>query len=166
MKPEKLSMELRQGKGEVLDNRRTIIGLSFGSIAVNGLIMLYQTGILKHLPDLPLPLFDAEKVDASGQAYSILDMPDGALAIGSYATTLILAAMGGKNRAKQQPWLPLLMTAKVTFDVANSIKLSIDQWTKDRAFCVWCLTSSAMTFATAPLVWSETRSAWKQLTSK
>lgn len=166
MKPEKLSAELRLGKGEVLDNRRTIIGLSFGSILINGLIMLYQTGILKHLPDLPLPFFDAEKVDASGQAYSILEMPDGALAIGSYATTLILAAIGGKNRAKQQPWLPMLLTAKVGFDVANSTKLSVDQWTKHKAFCIWCLISSVMTFATAPLVWQETRSAWKELTSK
>ncbi len=35
-----------------------------------GLISLYQLGIVKYLPDPPLPGFDSDKVDAAPEAYS------------------------------------------------------------------------------------------------
>ncbi len=33
-------------------------------------VSLYQTGVISHLPDPPLPVFDADKVDASDYATS------------------------------------------------------------------------------------------------
>ena len=49
-------------------------------------------------------------------------------------------------------WIPIALAGKVAFDVVNAAKLSIDQWTRHRAFCFWCLIAAAATFATAPLV--------------
>ena len=34
-----------------------------------GLIALYQMGIIRHLPEPPFPMLDADKVDASSEAY-------------------------------------------------------------------------------------------------
>jgi hypothetical protein len=40
---------------------------------------------------------------------------------------------------------------------AQAAKLTVDQWTKHRAFCFWCLTAATATFITLPLTWREAR---------
>jgi uncharacterized membrane protein len=163
MKPEELSEQLRHDDGDDLRRRRGIVGLSLVAIGSMGLISLYQMGIIKHLPEPPLPRLDADMVDASPEAYSRFATPDGILGIGSYALTMGLAAMAGKDRARTQPWIPLALAAKVAFDTSQGIRLTVDQATKQRAFCFWCLLSAASTFATVPLVIPETRAALRQL---
>lgn len=153
-----LSRELRTGRSPALRRRRGIIGLSLGAAASMGLIVLYQTGIIRHIPEPPLPKFDADKVDASAEAYEKLAMPDAALGLASYAATLALAAMGGA-RSRSHPWIPMLLAAKVLVDAMQAGKLTIDQWTKHRAFCFWCLIAAGATFATVPLALPEAMAA-------
>lgn len=164
MKPEELSEQLRHGDGDDLRRRRAVVGLSLVAVGSMGLISLYQMGIIKHLPEPPLPRLDADKVDASPEAYSRLATPDGFLGLGSYAMTMGLAAMGGQDRARTQPWIPLALAAKVAFDTSQAVRLTVDQTTKQPAFCFWCLLSALATFATVPLVIPEARAAIRQLT--
>ncbi len=163
MKPETLSRQLRTGTSEFLARRRRVVGLSLVSIGSMGLISLYQTGIIKHLPEPPIPGFNADKVDAAAEAYAYLSTPDGALGLASYAVTMVLAAMGGEDRATQRPWIPLALAAKVVLDAVGAGKLTVDQWTKHRAFCFWCLLAAGATFATVPLVVPEARTALRHL---
>jgi hypothetical protein len=128
-----------------------------------GFIALYQTGVIKRLPDPPLPLMNAEKINGSPQAYERFAVPDAILGLGSYAATMGLAAMGGKDRASELPLIPLALAAKVAFDIANAAKLTVDQWTKHRAFCLWCLIAASATFAMAPLVVPEAKAAARTL---
>jgi hypothetical protein len=139
------------------------VALSLTAIGCMGLIAAYQIGFLKRLPDLPLPLMDAEKVDASEEAYAKLQTPDAFIGRGSYATTMGLAAMGGKDRANEQPWIPLALAAKATVDAAQAAKLTCDHWAKHKAFCVWCLVAASATFATVPLVMGEAAAAVRTL---
>lgn len=159
MKPKKLSEQLRNGSGDYLEERRGVIALSLTAIGCMGLIALYQTGIIRRLPDLPLPMMDSDKVDASDEAYAKLSTPDAVIGLGSYAATMGLAAMGGKNRVETMPWVPLALAAKVGFDALQVGKLTYDQWAKHKAFCVWCLLAAAATFATVPLVLGEAAAA-------
>ncbi len=154
-----LSHELRTGRDAHLQRRRGVVALSLLAAASMGVVTLYQMGIIRHLPELPLPKLDADKVDASAEAYAKLETPDAVLGLGSYAATMTLAAMGAADRARTQPWLPLALAAKVGFDVLQAGKLTVDQWTKHRAFCSWCLLAAAATFAMAPLVVPEAREA-------
>ena len=163
MKADELSRQLRQGSDEAIVRRRRIVGLSLVAMGSMGLISLYQMGLIAHLPDPPLPGFDADTVDASAEAYAKLSMPDGVLGLGSYAVTTALAAMGGQDRALTQSWIPLALAAKVAFDAAQAAKLSVDQWTKHRALCVWCLLAAGATFASVPLVVPEARAALRHL---
>jgi hypothetical protein len=162
-KSEELSQQLRLGSDEFLPQRRGIVGLALVAVGSMCLITLYQMGIIKHLPEPPLPMLDADKVDASAEAYSRFETPDGILGIGSYAMTMGLAAMGGPDRAQKQPWIPLLLAAKVAFDTFQAIRLFRDQLTKFHAFCSWCLLTAATTLATIPLVVPETYAAVRQL---
>ncbi len=166
MRPAQLSKELRTGHGDFLEERRGVIALSLTAIGCMGLIALYQTGIIRRLPDLPLPMMDADKVDRSDEAYAKLSMPDAFLGLGSYAATMGLAAMGGKDRAKTQPWIPLALAAKAGVDALQAGKLSYDQWAKHKAFCIWCLIAAAATFATVPLVIGEAAAGARQLAKK
>lgn len=157
--PARLSLELREANHPHVENRRRITGLSLVAAGALGMVALYQMGIIKRIPEPPLPGFDAEKVDASPEAYEKLSTPDAVLGIASYGATMTLAAMGGADRARTAPLVPLALAAKLTFDAVQAARLTVDQWTKHRAFCFWCLAASAATFAALPLVVPEARAA-------
>ncbi len=107
MDPQQLSRELREGDTPDLIRRRWIISLSMVGAVMGIIVSLYQTGIIKHLPDPPLPFFDSDRVDASEYAYSRLDTPDGLMMVTNYAITAWLAGAGGLDRARQNPILRL-----------------------------------------------------------
>lgn len=130
--------------------------VAIGSMAV---ISLYQMGVIRHLPEPPLPRLDADRVDASPEAYEKLGMPDAVLGLRSYATTLALAATGGEDRAESAPWLPVLLAGKAAFDAYQAGRLTVHQWTRHRAFCSWCLLAAGATFATLPLTVPEAKRA-------
>jgi hypothetical protein len=166
MKPETLSEALRATKDATMRRRRGVIGLSLAAAGSMGLIGLYQSGVIRHIPEPPLPALDADKVDASAEAFERFQVGDAFLGFVSYGVTMTLAAMGPPRRAVQQPWLPLALAAKVAFDVAMAAKLTVDQWTKHKAFCFWCLAAAAATFATAPLVVNEAGDALSVLAAR
>ena len=163
MNPRQLSRELRLGESEFLDQRRGIVVLGLAAAGSMGLIALYQMGILRHVPEPPLPGLDADQVDASDAAYAHLQTPDAFLGLGSYAATLGLAAMGGKDRARTQPWIPLALLAKTIADAAQAARLTADQATKHKAFCFWCLLAAVASFAAVPLAVPEALAAWRRL---
>ncbi len=163
MRPRELSRQLRLGTGSQLARRRGVVGLSLLASASMGVITLYQMGILKHLPEPPFPVLEGDRVDASEEAYSMLEMPDAPLGLVSYALTTALAAAGGQDRISERPWLPLALAGKVGIDALQTGKLTYDQWAKHRAFCSWCLLAAGATFASVPLVVPEAFAALRRL---
>ncbi len=164
--PEKLSRELREGTHPFLIRRRGVVALSFVAASAMQVVGLFQMGLLKHVPEPDLPHFDADKVDASEEAYGYLSVGDAFLGLGSYAATAALAATGSIDRARQSPWIPLALTAKAAVDVVQAARLTRDQWTKHRAFCSWCLLAAGATFAVLPLTLAEARKSLETLRAK
>lgn len=162
MKPDALSRELRLGSGRFLDLRRKTLGASLIAAGSMAVISLYQMGIIRHVPEPRLPYLDADKIDASGEAYATLATPDAVLGLVSYAVTAALASAGGQDRARTHPWLPLTLAGKSAIDAGVGLKLGVDQWTRHRAFCSWCLLAAAASIVTVPLVLPEARAALSQ----
>lgn len=160
---EQLSYELRFGSDEALQRRRMVARLTLLTLSSMGVMTLYQLGVIKHLPEPPLPGLDAEKVNGSAQAYSLLSTPDAVLGLGSYAATLGLAAMSGKNRADHRPWIPLALAAKAGVDLLQAAHLARKSWTDYRSFSLYSLVAVAATFATLPLVLPEAIIAFGKL---
>ena len=158
-----LGNDLREGSRAALRRRRGIFGLFLAATASMGVVALYQLGILKRLPDPPLPRFDSERVTSSGKAYSLLETPDSVLAIGSYAATMGLAAIGAPDRARTRPLLPMAMAAKVGIDAAVGLTYAYGEWSKNRRLCFWCLVASAAAVAAVPLAVPEARAALREL---
>lgn len=163
MTPSQLSHQLRHDSGDFLDERRGIVIASLTAIGCMGLIALYQMGVIKRLPEPALPGLDGEKVDASEEAYSHFQMGDAFIGLGSYAATMGLAAMGPKDRARTQSWIPLALAAKAGADAAQAAKLTYDQFAKHKAACLWCLVAAAATLVTAALAIPEARAAVEQI---
>jgi hypothetical protein len=159
----KLGAELRHGSGDFLEQRRTAASLALAGIASLGVVTLYQLGILDHLPEPSWPRLNAEKVNGSAQAYHLLDTPDAVLGLGSYAMTLGLAAMGGADRSKSRPWIPLALCAKAAMDVCQAAMLTRKSWVKYRAFSLYSLITAAATLFALPAVIPEAVAAGRQL---
>src|SRR5665213_2017970 len=162
--PDKAGRELRRGSSLFLKRRRNITGLSLLSSAVLGGIALYQMGILKRLPGPRWRGFDAERVNGSAEAYSILAIPDALLGLTSYGVTACLAGLGPENRWQTHPLMPIGMGIKLLADAALAGKLTVDSCRKYHAISVWSLLTAAATFAAIPLAVPEAKAALRCLT--
>src|SRR5918996_6366919 len=86
--------------------RRQVVCLSLASATAMGVVAAYQIGLLRHVPEPRLPMLDADKVDASAQAYEKLSTGDAFLGFVSYGVTMLLAAIGGSRQHEKPPLLP------------------------------------------------------------
>ena len=166
MHPAQLSHELRDGQSPDLTRRRWIVGLSLLGTAMAQLVSAYQMGLVRRLPDPPGrlgALFDATKVDASDYAYKRLDTPDGFLMLNTLGLTATLAAAGGKDRARETPWLPIALAAKALYDVATNVKLAREEWADNKALCEYCQVASLASVAVAALAIPEAVAAARHL---
>lgn len=163
MDPKQLSQELRQGKNPHMTRRRWIIGLSMLGGSMGQLVSLYQTGVIDHLPDPPVPIFDADRVDASNYAYSRFNSPDGPIMVVNYALTAWLASAGGVDRARRNPLLPIAMGIKLLFDSMTAAELAREEWSENKAFCEYCQVATLCSFASLVLAVPEVTAAVRTL---
>jgi hypothetical protein len=156
----------REGDAPFLDKRRQTAALTLVSIALFGTMACYQLRLLRRLSDPPLPFLDAEKVIGSADAYALLETPDAVLAVGSYAATLGLAAIGPADRSQTAPALPLVLAAKAITDALIAAAYTCRAWMRFRAFSSYSLVAVAATFLTIPAVLPEARAAWRRLSRR
>jgi uncharacterized membrane protein len=166
MHPRQLSHELREGRSDDLTRRRWVIGLSLLGAAMGQLVSLYQTGIIRRLPDPPVRIFDSSRVDASDYAYKRLQTPDGVMMVASYALTAWLAAAGGEGRARQLPALPLALGLKTLGDTAVALELAREEWAENKALCAYCQVATFASLASVALALPEAIRAGRALLGK
>lgn len=167
---ERVSDDLRRGAGDFLEQRRRVSALTLAAGGALGVVALYQYGLVRRVPEPRLPglsrVLDADRVDASGEAYQLLRTPDSALGLASYAVTLVLAGAGARDRAQTAPLVPLLLAAKVAGDAASSLVLVAEQITQHRRLCSWCTAAAALSVAALPAALPEARAAWRAVRSR
>jgi len=161
--PRQLSQDLRLHTDPDMRRRRWLVGLSVVGVALGQIVTLFQTGIIRRLPDPPVGPFDSERVNASDYAYKRLQVPDAVLMMGTYALTAGLAAAGGQDRVRQAPLLPVAMAAKAAFDVATNLKLAQEEWADNKALCAYCQTASLISMVSLALTIPEAMRALRRL---
>lgn len=150
--PAELSQQLRTDASPDMRRRRWQIGLSLLGATIGGVVAAYQTGIIKHLPEiLPGDVFDSDKVDASDYAYRLLQMPDAPQMVVTYGLTASLAAAGGAKRATENPALPVATAVKAAFDLATCLYLARLEWRENGKLCSYCQTATAISAVTLAL---------------
>jgi uncharacterized membrane protein len=137
--PHELRHDLRETNEPEILLRRALVGASLVGIASIGVVTLFQSGALKHLPDPPLQGFDSDKVNASDTAFG-WGMPDAPLSIISHAVNIALATMGTADRARSQPWVPLVAAGAAAPSAAVSAKYLFYQMpVEERGWCPYCI---------------------------
>ncbi len=162
---QQLRKELQDGKSKGLKKRRGIIALSLLGMGAMTAVTLLQTGIVKHLPDPPLPNFDSDKVNSSDTAYA-LGVPDGALSLASLAANIPIAAFGGENRAETIPLVPLAAAAKSTVVAVVAGWYFYQMPAKQGKWCGYCIVGAVANIGIAALSLPEAKKAWENLTEK
>lgn len=163
-KPEQLRRELQEGKSDDLRRRRAIIGLSLLGAAAMTAVSLFQTGVVKHLPDPPIDSFDSDKVNSSETAY-MLGVPDGTLSLASLAANIPLAAFGGARRAEEQPIVPLFIAGKAAVEAVVAGWYFYQMPAKEKAWCGYCIAGALTNFGIFALTLPEARKALFNLRS-
>lgn len=161
-KTQKLRRELQESSDSDLNARRAVIGLSLVGIAAMSAVTLFQTGVVKHLPDPPIDGFDSDKVNSSDTAYA-LGVPDGALSLASLAANIPLAAFGGANRAEEMPLIPLAAAAKGVVEAAVAGWYFYQMPTKEKSWCGYCIVGALTNWSIAALTLMEAKKAWQSL---
>ncbi len=162
LEPQQLRRELQRGSSDDLRRRRGIIGLSLVGMAAMTAVTLFQTGVVRHLPDPPVDGFDSDKVNSSDTAYA-LGVPDGALSLASLAANIPLAAFGRENRAEQMPLVPLAAAAKATVEAIVAGWYFYQMPTKEKAWCGYCIVGALTNWGIAALTLPEAKKALESL---
>ena len=157
-----LRRELQRGRGAGLTLRRGVIALSLVGMGAMAAVSLFQTGLVGHLPDPPLPDFDSDKVNSSDTAYA-LGVPDGAMSLASLAANIPLAAFGGADRAERLPLVPLAAAAKATVEAAVAGWYFYQMPAKEKKWCGYCIVGAAANFGIAALTLMEAKKAWQKV---
>ena len=81
------------------------------------------------------------------------------LMIVTYGLTAALFAAGGRDRARQNPMLPLAAAAKAAYDLVTCLRLAREEWQQNEALCSWCQAAALLSAATLALRLPEARAA-------
>lgn len=162
LSPQELRRELQEGDSPGLKWRRRVIGLSLFGISVTAVISLFQTGVVRHLPDPPIEGFDSEKVMSSDPAY-MFGNADATMALASAAMNLPIASFGGADRASQMPMVPIAASAKSAVDAAAAGWYFYDMATREKAWCIYCIFTAATFLGIFALTLPEAREAINNL---
>ena len=142
---------LRTEENPDMANRRKVIALSALGLVDFSVISLYQTGVIKKLPDLPLPVFDSNKVNASKEAYQF-GVPDGPVSAAVYSMIMVLAAAGGSEKAARKPVFDVLMGGAVAANLSGALYYLWDMAFRQKKICLYCMTGAAINIASAVII--------------
>lgn len=155
---ERLRRELQEDASGAMRRRRWIVGLSLAGAGVMAAVSLFQTGVVRHLPDPPFEGFDSDAVNSSETAY-MLGVPDGTLSLASLAANVPLAAFGASDRARTAPLVPLLAAGKSLVEAAVAGWYFYQMPAKEKRWCAYCIAGALANFAVAALTLPEAREA-------
>jgi hypothetical protein len=115
-----------------------------------GLGAARQLGLVKHLPDLPIRGFDSNRVITSPPAFA-LGIPDAPVAMTGLLANIPLALLGGRERSRTTPWLPIVIAAKAVAEVSVAAWYLVQMRTRVHAWCAYCLLGASISATIAIL---------------
>ena len=146
--PEDLRHRVRADRSREMRYRRAIIATSLVGMASMAFVTMFQTGMVRRLPDPPTrrPRFDTAKVNNSDEAWSY-GMPDGPITLGMHSANLALAAAGPPERWRDRPWIPIAASAFSGAQAAVAAQYLL--WRMpfvDRVWCPYCVVDALAHF--------------------
>jgi uncharacterized membrane protein len=143
-----------QDQSASLNRRRKIVLISLFGVGNAVIITLYQTGIIKKLPDLPLKSFDSEKLTSSEKAFEF-GMPDAPGAALLYSLIMVLATYGGARKFKRAFLFDKLLLGATVVNAAFAVQYFYNMIAKQKKLCVYCIAVTLANLSMLPFSWTE-----------
>lgn len=160
--PDRLRADIQQSHNRDMKLRRVIAGASMVGMASMAPVIMFQTGIIRHLPDPPVGNFHSDKINSSPTAFGY-GGPDAPLSVLAHAVTLVLAAFGASHRRRSRPWLSLLACVAASGSAAVAARYLFWQMPKvDKTWCPYCITDAVMHMAAFALAVPEAIAALRE----
>jgi uncharacterized membrane protein len=138
--------------------RHWIAALSAVGAANMAVASLRQLGVVHHLPDPPIRGFDSDAVLLSQSAF-VFGVPDAPIALGGFLANIPLALLGGTDRTRTRPWIPIVSAATAVAEVSVAAWDLVKRHTRVRSWCVYCLAGATLNGGIAILASREAASA-------
>lgn len=148
MRTAAIRQELLTGTGADLEKRRKLVALSAIGIVDFAVITLYQSGVIKRLPELPFSAFDSNKVNADTKAYQ-MGAPDAAISALTYAATMVLSTWGGSKESGRSAETDVLLGATVAGNAGGALYYLYDMAFNQKKICPYCLIGAGINLASA-----------------
>lgn len=151
MDVEAIRNSLLNDDSEDMNRRRKVLALSAAGLVDFSIISMYQTGIIKHMPDIPHPLFASDKVNGAKDAY-MFGVPDGPVSALVYSLSMVLAAAGGSEKANRPPVFDAALGATVAGNAIGAVYYLFNMIFKQKKVCLYCVTGAAINIASAVII--------------
>lgn len=133
---ERVSDDVRLNDSPVMRRRRWGAGWMLPAAGAYAAVAVYQYGILRHRPEPPLAVLDADRVDASGEAYVLGHTRD--------AGTLAVVGLGQRTGPSVIRGFCCSPRERAVGNAAAGLGCG-EQFTKHRRLCGWCTLAVAAT---------------------
>ncbi len=143
--------ELLNSTDEDLQRRRKVVALSAAGLCDFAFISLYQSGVIKRLPELPFKSFDSNKVNAAVDAYK-MGAPDATISAWIYATNMILATVEGTESSGRKPVYDVLLGGTVAANTGGALYYLYDMVFKQKKVCPYCIVGMVVNLSTAVII--------------
>ena len=145
--PKDLSIidKMRADDDKAVVSRRRIAALAAAGLVDFSVISLFQMGYIKHLPDLPLKVFDSDSVNSSKDAV-LLGIPDAPLSLVGYAATVLLAT-AGNAKGKYTKFFDLALAGIVLGQAFGGAHYLYKMAVVQKKVCMYCVAGALLNFA-------------------
>jgi uncharacterized membrane protein len=133
--------ELLFGDDAWLRDRRRIATVAACLAAELAIVGLRQYGVIRRLPDPPLPFVDSNAVTTSRAAYP-LGIPDAALAVTGCGALIALATARGSERTGRPQLLDRALAAAGVVGGLSAAAYVGDMVLRQKRVCVYCLAAA------------------------
>lgn len=124
--------------GDGTTTRRRLATIASVLAAEFAVLGMRQFGAIRRLPDVPLPLFDANAVTTAPSAYP-LGIPDSAIAVSGLGAIIALATTGGPLRLRHAKWLDRGLVAATAIGASSAAYYLQDMIRRQRRICIYCV---------------------------
>lgn len=164
MKAAKIRNELLHGNSKDLRRRRTVLTLSAIGLVDFAFISLYQSGVIKHMPDLPFKIFDSNKVNIAEDAYQ-MGAPDAPISALAYAGAMVLSTWGGSETAGRKPVHDVALGAVVAGNAVGAVYYLANMIFKQKKICLYCVVGAAINIASSIIIAPTVSNSLKKLSN-
>lgn len=138
MQINKIKNELRIKENPELEIKRKLAILASLGLLDFIVISLYQLGVIRRLPDLPVKGIDSNYVNASKEAYK-MGLPDGPVSAAVYAIILVLIGVKGTKRSGREPIWDVLLGGAIAANAGGALDYLRVMIFKQKKICLYCV---------------------------